>query len=278
MIMKKSSKASQIINIILRLTVGNYVRFKFRMKANCDEIKNLKGPYIILANHTNNWDPLMVSVYIKEPVHFVAGEGIYKNPFLKWVLINLVGAIPKTKFLPDTAAIRQIIKVKNSNGIIGIFPEGQSSWHGVTEELIYSTAKLIKSLKIPVVTVVLKGAHLSRPRWSNKDRKGKVELYYHLALTTDMIKEMKDDEIFNVISEKLYHDEMQWQKSCNIAFKGSSAERLELFLFACPNCSKFENFVSEDTEFKCLNCGFSIYYNEYGAINSKSCVLHFDSL
>jgi 1-acyl-sn-glycerol-3-phosphate acyltransferase len=111
--MKKNNKASQIFNTILRFTLGAYIKIRFNPKANCDEIKDLKGPYILIGNHTNNWDPFIASIYIKEPVHFVAGEGNFKNPFLRWALIKLVGAIPKTKFMPDSSTIRQIIKVNN---------------------------------------------------------------------------------------------------------------------------------------------------------------------
>jgi 1-acyl-sn-glycerol-3-phosphate acyltransferase len=277
-IMKKNNKANQIFNTAGRFILGAYLKVRFRMEANYNEIKYLKGPYVILGNHTNNWDPFMVSIYIKEPIHFVTGEGNFKNPFLRWALLNLVGAIPKTKFMPDSTTIRQIIKVKNSNGIIGIFPEGQRNWHGVTGEILYSTSKLIKSLKLPVVTVVLKGAYMTHPRWSEKSRRGKIELYYHLALTTDNIQQMSQEEIFNIISENLYHDDMQWQKFNNIAYKGANAERLELFLFACPHCSSLETLVSKGTEYKCTSCGYSVDYNEYGTIISKSDILHFDSL
>jgi 1-acyl-sn-glycerol-3-phosphate acyltransferase len=273
-----NNKASYIFNKTVRLILGIYFKIRFRMKVNYDEIKNLMGPYIILANHTNNWDPFMLSIYVSEPIHFLTGEGNFKNSLLRWALINLVGAIPKNKFMPDSASIREIIKVKNSNGIIGIFPEGERNWHGVTENLIYSTAKLIKKLKLPVVTVVLKGAYLTHPRWAESSRRGRVELFYHLALTPDNIKDMSPDEIFNKISENLYHDENEWQKSNNIIFKGANAEKLELFIFACPHCHSFETLVSIGSEFKCSCCGYSVDFYEYGFINQKSDILHFDNL
>lgn len=276
--MKENHKASQTFNTILRYTLGTYIKVKFKMEPHDDEIKNLKGPYIILANHTNNWDPFMLSVYVKEPVHFVAGEGNFKNPLLRWALIKLVGAISKTKFMPDSATIKQILKVKNSNGVIGIFPEGQRNWDGVTGDLLYSTAKLIKSLKLPVATVVLKGAYLSHPRWAKSSRRGKVELHYSLALTPDKIKQMSVDEIFNDMSKKLYHDEMLWQKQNNIFFQGADAERLELFLFACPHCGVVETLVSKGKEFMCTSCGYSVNYDGYGALASKSEVTYFDNL
>ncbi|MGP4071202.1 lysophospholipid acyltransferase family protein [Piscibacillus sp. B03] len=46
----------------------------------------LKPPYVIIANHVNNWDPLFLNCYIDEPVCYIAGEPLFRHPLLKHVL------------------------------------------------------------------------------------------------------------------------------------------------------------------------------------------------
>ena len=48
-----------------------------------------------------------------------------------------------------------------SGGVIGVFPEGKRNWDGRTDQLLFATAKLVEHLKVPVVTALLQGAHLS---------------------------------------------------------------------------------------------------------------------
>ena len=255
---------SKTFNKILQFSLGKYMNYLFNVEyTHSDEVKKLEPPYLLLANHTNFWDPFLVASYIPEPVHFVTSDEYFRNLFLRTAL-KWVGAIPKTKFFSDSRTIRSILQVKRNKGVIGIFPEGRRNWDGTTLELLYPTAKLIKKLKIPVVTGLMKGAALSYPRWASKPRKGKLILNYKVNLTTQQIKNLSVDEIYQQISKGLAHDEYQFQRKNMIPYQGKRlAENLELFLFTCPNCQSIGNLQSEDDRFYC-QCGYQVKYNKYG--------------
>src|SRR5690606_25497073 len=98
------------------------------------------------------------------------------------------GAIPKMKFTNDTRTIRSILQAKKSNRVIGLFPEGNRNWDGVTEPLTYATAKLIKSLNIPVVIATIAGGYLSHPRWGESHRKGQISISFIKKWDKDELK------------------------------------------------------------------------------------------
>lgn len=270
-------KASGFFNKFLKFTLGSYLRVLFDLKIYKDGINGLKPPYIVLANHTNFWDPFLLSLCFSNPIYFVTSDTHFRSRILK-NLLKLVGAIPKTKFVSDPSATRDIFKVVKIGGIIGIFPEGRRSWDGKTLPLIYPTAKLIKSLGLPVVTVVFKGANLAMPRWAKSSRKGEVNMHCELLLNKEAIEKMTVEDIFNSISSSLAHDEYEWQKSRMTPYKGKSpAERLELFLFCCPHCKAIGTMASNDDAFFCKKCGYSVTYDKYGFFTKQQGKSYFDN-
>ena len=270
-------RAGKLFNKFLKLTVGGYMKFLFGYRIDANGLKDLKPPFIVLANHTNFWDPFLMSMCFKDPVYFIASDAYFRNPLLKW-LLGLVGAIPKTKLVSDPGSIRGILEVVRNEGIIGIFPEGKRNWDGRTLPLQYPTAKLIKVLKVPVVSILFKGTCLSMPRWSKTTRKGSLVMELVNILKPDEIKTLTTDELYKRISENLDYDEYARQRSEMNVYNGKRlAERLELFLFACPECGRMDGMSSDGSRFFCSACGYGSIYNAYGFFEGDGKALHFDN-
>ncbi len=270
-------KASRRFNKFLRITLGNYMRYLLSYRITNNEIAGLKPPYIVLANHTNFWDPFLLSMCFPEPVYFVTSDTHFRHPVLRW-LLKFVGAIAKTKNVSDPQTIKDIIRTTRNGGIIGIFPEGQRSWDGKTLPLLYPTAKLIKSLKLPVVTVLFKGAYLSMPRWAKKSRKGDLHMLCSKLLDANELSSLTTDEIYARMTESLSHDEYEYQKEKMIRYKAAhQAENLQLFLFCCPECNAIGTLNSRNKDFFCSGCGYTVEYNAYGFFNSAGGKLYFES-
>ena len=193
---------------------------QFNLEANIpDEVEKLEPPYLILPTHQGFWDPFMAGIYIKHKIYYIASDAVFRSPFFK-ILMQLVGAIPKTKAQSDIEALKSIIRVKERGDIIGIFPEGRRTWDGVTLPLVYSTSKLIRLLKVPVVTVVFKGGFFSQPRWGFHIQRGKVFMDYKILFSGSDIKTMKVDEIHRGLANALYFDEIEYQKEEAVEFRG----------------------------------------------------------
>jgi 1-acyl-sn-glycerol-3-phosphate acyltransferase len=270
-------RAGKLFNKFLKLTLGGYMKLLFGYKIENGELAGLKPPYIVLANHTNFWDPFLLSMCFPDPVYFITSDAYFRSPVLKQ-LLKLVGAIPKTKNVADPQSIRGILEVVKSGGIVGIFPEGRRNWDGRTLPLLYATAKLIKALKIPVVSVVFQGACLSMPRWAASTRKGGLTMTLSRVLESQDIAGLTADEIYRAISESLAHDETDYQRSRMIPYKGRRpAEKLELFLFTCPECGAMGGLESDGSHLRCGNCSYDVVYNSYGFLETDGTKLHFDN-
>ena len=266
-------------NKLLQGTLGKFMLIRYRVDGeNLHIFKKISPPYIILPNHVNFWDPFFISTYVPEPVYYVTSDAHFKNPAFKH-LLQLVGAIPKTKFVSDFETVKNIFHIKQRGGVIGIFPEGMRSWDGHTLPLLYSTAKLIKVLKIPVIVTLLKGAYLSLPRWTRRRRIGRVRISFELGFTAREIGSLSVDKIYQKATHLLEYDEYEYQKKSMIPFEGKSrAEYLELTLFICPHCRSIGILRSRRNRFFCTGCGYTTYYNRYGFLEKRSEKFYFETV
>jgi len=254
---------------IYKVTYSIYIRSRYRLRLTRDSDHGLKGPYLLLANHCNNFDGIFLQTLLSKPVNFVITDTVFKNRALGG-LMKMIGFIPKKKFVSDIKAIKQIVRTAQHGGIVGIFPEGRRSWDGQTVHISESTYKLVRMLKVPVVTAKIKGAYLSEPRWADTKRRGLIEVEVKTLLSAEEIKKMSLAEIAAKVSEALNHNEFEWQHSHQIPFHGKAlAKGLERLLFTCPECHKMGTLASEGEKVWCEACGAEYYLDQYGFIHSE---------
>lgn len=273
-----TKKPNLLVIKFVKWVLPGFLDRKNEFITNAEVIADLKPPYLILANHVNNWDPIFISRYVKHPIQFVTSDNFFRTRWLRYILTEFAGAIPKVKSMSDSRAVKNILRVKKWNGVIGIFPEGGRSWDGESLPSIYSTAKLVKLLKIPVVFVLFKGSYLAGPRWAIKGRSGKIYMDYSIILTEEDIKKMGVDQIHQVIEQNLVHSEYAWQREVMHEYDVKNrAERLELMLFMCPHCNKIETLVSKGNDFYCTECGYKTTYTKTGFFETEHETLYFDN-
>ena len=59
---------------------------KTMYKYSCEVYKDLKGPYLVLANHNTDLDPGLVALSFPQQMYFVASEHVYRAGFASKVL------------------------------------------------------------------------------------------------------------------------------------------------------------------------------------------------
>ncbi|MEN8138460.1 MAG: 1-acyl-sn-glycerol-3-phosphate acyltransferase [Bacteroidota bacterium] len=246
-----------------------------------DDVNNLKEPYLVLSNHVGSYDPFIIGTFIKDPLHWVASDAVLREPVIGWFLRNL-GVIPKKKNVRDTALIRDVITAVRDGGSVALFPEGVRSWNGNSLSFDPSIAKLVRLLKIPVVTANLKGMSLSNPRWVFKPRKTeRTELEFQIGLTPEQIKSMNDEEVYDALNKLLGHNEIEWQRENKIEIQSNTrAEHVGYSLYVCPECKSISTITAAGNEFKCEDCGYDIEVDKYGFYHrpDASQNLHFDNI
>ena len=142
-----------------------YLAIKYRYRYKKVELEK-NQPYLILSNHQTGDDQFMLNVAFNRHIYFVANSAIFSIRFISRIIQYLVAPIPKNKATKDISTIRNCMQVVRENGTLAIFPEGNTTFSGVTEHIDIAIAKLAKSLKIPVVLYNLTGGYKLKPRWA----------------------------------------------------------------------------------------------------------------
>ena len=174
-------------------------------------MEGLKPPYMILSNHHcfMDFELLALGTYPQRMNNVVNIDGYYQRPWL----MEWIGSICTRKFTTDMHLIRSIKKVLQRGDVLCMYPEARYSPCGTTAYLPDSLGMLIKSNKVPVVTVIHSGNHLHAPFW-NFRKKRKVPLHTTITqtLTAEQIAGMTVDEINETIRQAFRYDEYSYQK------------------------------------------------------------------
>lgn len=260
---------AKILLSVLKSTYGKYLKIKYNIICEKIGVDSIEGSYIILSNHVNNLDPFFINQFIDRPISFVVSEAFFKKPILGKML-KFINMIPKKKFVSDMKAIRKILLFKKKGYIIGIFPEGRRTWNGKTDNILESTAKLIKKMDVPVVGVNIKGGMLSKPRWATYPRRGNIKIEMKKILDHYSLINLEVEEINAIINEYIYNEEYKLQLINKSKFKGRNlAEKIEKFIFVCPSCKGIDTIVSSKEYVYCNNCSSIVKIDEYGFFDKK---------
>lgn len=251
-------KFNAAFNILLRLTIVPFLILKYRIKSENKKLfKTLKPPFLLIPNHVTMFDPAMVNSFVYPRVHFVMSDANLRSKIGRWAYLKMCRVIPKTKAVSDSSTARQMIALARKNRVICVFAEGRASWDGVTHDIFFSTSKLIKVLKIPVVVPLISGGYLSRPRWATSVRPGRMIIRYKKIFDGPEVKAMTPEHIHEKLMTELWHDDYEYQRRTGQKFKTKrGAEYLERLLFVCPACEGMVTLHSEGNRFSCTSCGF----------------------
>ncbi|MFW6212580.1 MAG: lysophospholipid acyltransferase family protein [Spirochaetota bacterium] len=263
----------------LRSVAAPYLRKKFRVHAeNSELVQRMRPPYLILPNHSSVIDPFFVGSHVPDVIHYVVSDANFRSPLVNFGLA-LVGSIPKTKAMTDMDSIKNIMKVTRQGEVVGIFPEGQSTWDGHSLPLFYSTAKLIKVLRVPVIVARISGAFLSKPRWARYARRGRVNVRFDVAFTSEQLKNATVPEVDAKINKMLEHDDYEYNRVVGQKFYGKRrAEYAEIALFICPSCKSISTLRSHRNLLSCGECRYAVRFGLNGFLQQKKGALKFDNL
>lgn len=251
---------------IFRPAMALFLKLKFSYRY--EKAKNLPENYIVLANHNTDWDALFVAAAFPKQMYFVASEHIAR--WDRWYkLVNfLVEPILRPKGTAAMSTVIEILRVTRNGGNVCLFAEGNRSWDGITCPILPSTGKTVKKAKCGLVTYKLEGGYFISPRWSEfNTRRGPLNGKPVNVYTKEQIASMSVDEINEAIKRDLYEDAYERQLANPKPYKGKRlAEKMENFLFICPECGKIDTMISHDDAVKCKECGHLFRYTQYGML------------
>ncbi len=264
----KGSRRHSFVYKLGKLIMTPILKHKFNIKFENATPKS--SPYILIANHVCNYDPLLVGLSFKQPMYFVASDHLFRMGLLSRLIIFLVSPIPRVKATTETKTVINIFKRLKDGHNVCIFAEGNSTYTGATGEIPKSIAKLAKRSGLSLITYRLHGGYFSFPRWSRNIRKGKMTGEVAHDYSAEEMKNYSDDELYEMIKKDLYVSAYEDQEKELIHYKGKVlAENLETALYCCPSCKQFATLKSSDDRLFC-SCGLNLRYTDTGYLEPLS--------
>jgi len=266
-----------LIYNFFKIVLRQIVKFKFNYTY--EKVTPRFQPYIVLSNHTTNYDPIMIGLSFPGLLYYVASDHIFRMGILSKLLVFLADPIPRLKATAETQTVKQVLRRIKAGGSVCIFAEGNRSFSGETVDIPESTGKLIKLSGAALITFRLDGGYFSSPRWSRTLRRGSMRGRMVREYSPEEIKAMTVDELNMIIKNDLYVNAYEENKENPIAYNGKKlAENLETALYLCPVCGEIATLKSENDQFYC-SCGLNLKYNPYGKfVSDGSSIVPFDTV
>lgn len=249
--------------LIRMLAIGELTKTSFTYTSENKEVLD-KGPCLILMNHSSFIDLQMISkmLYPRRYNIVCTSDGLVGK---RWLMRN-IGCIPTCKFVTDISLIRDIKYALNNGTHVLMYPEASYSFDGCATPLPKKLGSLVKMLKVPVVTVITKGAFAYDPLY-NGLQKRKVKTSAHLKCLVDQkqIEELSSEEISAMIEREFTFDNFAWQQQNKIKItENFRADGLHRILYKCSACGKEGQMVGKGTKITCSACSKTHTLDEYG--------------
>ena len=231
--------------------------------------KDLPDHYIVLSNHTTDYDCVLVGCSFKKQMYYVASEHIarWKHGFklLNWALAPIL----RKKGTSAASAIIDILRKVRKGANVCMFAEGVRSWDGLSCPITSTTGGLVKAARCGLVTYRISGGYFTSPMWSTKNtRRGYLHGEPVHVFTAEQIAAMSEDEVNRIIREDLFEDAYARQLEKPIKYKGKRlAESMENLLYICPCCGGEDTLRSKNDRVFCTSCDLSFTYDVYGMLH-----------
>ena len=236
-------------------------RRKFNLVSSGERVK---GPALIISNHTSNHDYKFIGCAVKPArISFLVTYHFFTFKKLAFWL-KAIGAIPKYQFTTDLEAMRKIqYVVQKQKGTVYIAPEGTVYASGHLGFISPAIAKMVRFLKVPVYACKIEGAGLGNAKWSTHTHRGKVSIQTHKIIDAEETTSLSRDEIMDRIITALTYNEFEYQKRENVLVEGSDkALGFETMFYKCPCCGSEFKLITVGNDVKCTECGTTATFRD----------------
>ena len=244
-------------------------KFMFNLKFKRNEIRNLKGPYVVIANHESFIDFINLVVCNKHRMTFVVSKSFFNSMKIN-PLIKACGTIPKQQFQTSITDLKNMKHVIDDNRPLAFYPAGLMSDNGIATYIPKGTGKLLKWLNCDVYLAKTEGSYLTNPKWGKCGfRKGRITLDVYKLLSKDALNDFSADSLQKFVEDKLYYNAYDDQENNMIEYKkGDNIEGLENVLFKCLKCNhEFTHKIINKNVMVCNNCNNMAVADKFGFLN-----------
>lgn len=245
----------------------------FKRKFIRNEIKDKKGPFIVIANHEAALDFVNLIGATSERMSFVISNSFYNTLPIKKIF-DKIGVIPKQQFQTSIRDLKMMKAVIDAGQPLVIYPAGLMCEDGLSTPIPAATYKFLKMMKADVYVARTKGTYFVTPKWGNGLRPGRTTMDIYQLFSKEELKELDLDTIQAKTGEALLYDAYREQEELQINYKNNdNLIGLEHVLYQCPHCkSEFSISIKDKNSLHCDNCGYSQFSDPYGFLHKESAV------
>ena len=139
------------------------LKLVYRLEVYGKENIPTSNEYIVAPNHLSTLDPPMIASILPRPVAFMAKKELFVNPFMRWWL-DWLGSFAVDREKLSVSTIKTVLKIKKTDWVFGIFPQGTRQAPGVISDITKGFASLAKQTKCGILPIGFVGTHESRFR------------------------------------------------------------------------------------------------------------------
>jgi len=183
-----------MLRIFIKWCVKIFTLILYRVKTYGQENIEKGKPYIMCANHTSNWDPVVLYTATKREMYMMSKEELFVNKFIYW-FGKKMNIFPVKRGKQDIESIKTSLKVLKDNKILAIFPEGTRNGMKKNGKIQNGPAYLAARSGVEVLPVRIEG---------NFKPFRKVKIYYGKPLDFSKYQSKKPEkETLDLISEEI---------------------------------------------------------------------------
>src|SRR3989304_5619111 len=153
----------QIILELLRPVVWVVARLYFRIRFEGVDHAPRTRPLLLSPNHVSYADPVLVTIPLRRPIHYLAWDRLFRAPLLGR-LSRWLRAFPLNIDAPDARAVRRVIRLVRSGEAGVISPGGARPPGGHGQPLQPGAIRLAFRLGVPVCLVSIAGVFDAWPQ------------------------------------------------------------------------------------------------------------------
>ena len=244
--------------------------FVFRRKILRNEIKNQKGPFVVIANHEAALDFVNLIGATRRPMSFVISKSFYNTLPLKGYMEKM-GVIPKQQFQTTVRDLKRIRAVIEQGEAVVIYPAGLMCEDGLSTPIPSATYKFLQWLEADVYVARTTGSYFVMPKWAGGMRPGRTYMDIYKLFSKEELALLDEETVRQRTNDAILFDAYREQEQYRVKYKNNHRiDGLQNVLYMCPHCgTEFSMEVRGGSTILCNACGYEQVCDEYAFLHNR---------
>ena len=242
----------------------------FRRKLLRNEIKGIRGPFVVIANHGAALDFVNLIGATSQPMSFVISNSFYSTLPIQGYL-DKMGVIPKQQFQTTADDLKKMKAVIQNGQPLVIYPAGLMCEDGLSTPIPPATYKFLKWLDADVYVARSQGSYFVMPKWAKGMRPGRTTMDIYRLFTREELAQADLTTVKEKTDAAIIFDSYREQEQLRIPYrKGSQLSGLEQVLYQCPGCGEEYTMEAEGNILRCRRCGLTHEADKLGLLRKTA--------